>query len=161
MIFLTVGTQLPFDRLVKAMDDWAERNPAREIFGQVGDASYLPRHFTWCKFLSPEETRTRIREASLVVAHAGIGTILSALENGKPILVLPRRAKLNEHRSEHQVATARYFVGAGLIESAEDEASLQRALDNESFGRSRQPISPFASQELIDCIKNFVNSADR
>ena len=43
--------------------------------------------------------------AAAIVAHAGMGTILTALETGKRLLVMPRRAALGEHRNDHQLAT--------------------------------------------------------
>jgi len=46
MIFLTVGTQFPFDRLVKAVDDLLDGDLVNEkIFAQIGDSSYRPRNF--------------------------------------------------------------------------------------------------------------------
>ncbi len=56
MIFLTVGTQLPFDRLVAAVDAWAARQPGQEVFGQISDpgpAGYRPKHFAWVADLDP------------------------------------------------------------------------------------------------------------
>ena len=35
MIFATVGTQLPFDRLIAAVDRWAGTRPGREVFAQI------------------------------------------------------------------------------------------------------------------------------
>ena len=41
MIFVTVGSQLPFDRLVRAVDDWAAGNGGAAAFAQIGASSYL------------------------------------------------------------------------------------------------------------------------
>lgn len=46
-------------------------------------------------------------DARLIVAHAGMGTIISAMTKGKPIIVFPRIAALGEHRNEHQLATSK------------------------------------------------------
>jgi UDP-N-acetylglucosamine transferase subunit ALG13 len=35
-----------------------------------------------------------------------MGTILSAAELGKPVILMPRRAKFGEHRNDHQQDTA-------------------------------------------------------
>ena len=52
-----------------------------------------------------------IAGARLVVAHAGVGSVVSAGEQGKPIVVLPRRAALGEHTSDHQVETIGWLRG--------------------------------------------------
>ena len=51
MIFLAVGTQFPFDRLVKALDDCLDTGIIdEEIFGQIGETSYKPRNFRSSSF---------------------------------------------------------------------------------------------------------------
>ncbi|MDO8301772.1 MAG: beta(1,3)galactosyltransferase EpsH, partial [Sedimentisphaerales bacterium] len=46
MIFLTVGTQFPFDRLLRAVDDAIDRGTAgEEIYAQIGESRYVPRNF--------------------------------------------------------------------------------------------------------------------
>ncbi len=37
MIFVTVGEQLPFDRLVRAVDEWAAAS-GKEVFAQIGNS---------------------------------------------------------------------------------------------------------------------------
>ena len=109
MIFATVGTQLPFDRLVSTLDQWASSQSQSEVFAQIGDSKYCPRYIQWRRFLQPEEYNARLQQASVIVAHAGIGSILSALELGKRAIIMPRMSKWGEHRNDHQLATARRF----------------------------------------------------
>jgi len=46
MIFLTVGTQFPFDRLVRAVDSIIDKGLISEtLFAQIGESSYKPRNF--------------------------------------------------------------------------------------------------------------------
>ena len=52
MIFLTGGTQFPFDRLVKAVDETVSNNGLDEqIYAQIGATSYRPRNFEAVKVL--------------------------------------------------------------------------------------------------------------
>lgn len=53
-----------------------------------------------------EEMRTSIRDADVVVAHAGTGIALMALENGKCPILVPRRARHGEHVDDHQMTIA-------------------------------------------------------
>ena len=47
-----------------------------------------------------------MREADVVVAHAGVGTALAALEVGKCPVLVPRRLAHGEHVDDHQVQIA-------------------------------------------------------
>jgi UDP-N-acetylglucosamine transferase subunit ALG13 len=110
VIFVTVGTQVAFDRLITAVDEWAGAAVGREVFAQIGPTRLRPRHIEYAPFVSPQECTERMLAAKAIVAHAGMGTILTALEMGKPLLVMPRRAALGEHRNDHQLATAHRFA---------------------------------------------------
>jgi UDP-N-acetylglucosamine transferase subunit ALG13 len=94
--------------------------------------------------------------ADAIVAHAGIGTILTALELGKPVLVMPRRAKFGEHRNDHQLATARRFAELGRVSVAFDETELSARLD-ELYGVVPQPrISPSAPDSFVAGLRAFI-----
>ena len=129
MIFLTVGTQLPFDRLVRAVDEWAGAHPGQPVVAQVGRTGCRPRNMQWSATLSPAEFEVMLRAAEVVVAHAGMGTALAARHHGKRLLVLPRVAALGEQRNDHQLATARELSRAGLATVADDAGDLVSRLD--------------------------------
>lgn len=110
MIFLTVGTQFPFDRLVKSIDEMVGRQKlSEEIFAQIGDSSYIPKNFESAKSLQKRDFDKYICEASSIISHAGMGIITSAMDNRKPQLVMPRLAEYGEVVNDHQVAIAKIF----------------------------------------------------
>lgn len=156
MIFVTVGTQLPFDRLVRVVDEWAGRSGRADVVAQVGPGLYVPRHIRHQAFISPPEFSRNIEAAKLIVSHAGMGTILNALGLGKPILVMPRRANLGEHRNDHQLATARRFKELGRIMVAMDEVEMAAQLDSLEGISIGERISPYASDQLLKCVRNFI-----
>ncbi len=124
MIFLTVGTQFPFDRLVKSVDDIISQNGfEEEIFAQIGDSSYQPRNFESVASIEKKAFDKYLKEASGIISHAGIGTITMALDNKKPLLVMPRLKKYGEVVNDHQLAIARKFEELGhiLVANTEDE----------------------------------------
>ena len=109
MIVLTVGGQLPFDRLV-AMADKAVGASGEGGFAQIGAGDVIPAHMDHARFLPKDAFFARARAARLLIGHAGIGTILTALEAGKPLLMMARQAALGEHRNDHQRATLVRFA---------------------------------------------------
>ena len=129
MIFVTVGGQLPFDRLVHTVDQWAMNKGREDVFAQIGDSQRPPGHIQWERFLSPTEFQAKARESDIMIAHAGMGSILTALELGKPIVVMPRRAHLREHRNDHQWATVNRLGGDVGIAIASDEEELVALLE--------------------------------
>lgn len=133
MIFVTVGTQLPFDRLIRAVDSLAPRIGKR-VFAQTSESSFRPTHIEWRAFIRPTEVDAFFREADVVVAHAGIGTILTAQKYGKPLIVMPRRAGLGEHRNDHQLATVKGLEGRRGIYVAQDETMLEELLSHSLTG---------------------------
>ncbi|MEM8670063.1 MAG: glycosyltransferase [Planctomycetota bacterium] len=156
MIFATVGTQLPFDRLTNTLDDWAAYRKRRDVFAQVGLSQHRPSWIEWKPTLSPADFNDRLASASVIVAHAGIGSILSALELGKPIVVMPRRMKHGEHRNDHQLATAERFASKGMVSVAWDEEQLRRRLDDLESITARHSIESMASTRLLERVRSFI-----
>lgn len=160
MIFVTVGEQLPFDRLIHTVDEW-NGTAKKEVFAQIGLSGYMPKHIFYKSFLAPEEFKAKILAAEIIVAHAGMGTIITALEMVKPILIMPRLAALDEVRNNHQVSTAKRFLARNNVAVAFDEVELKNMLKK----LSEQPIScqNFArvvstSQRLIKTIRDFIET---
>lgn len=138
MIFLTVGTQFPFDRLVKAIDELASQNGFDEqVFGQVGTTSYSPRNFEAVASLEKVLFDKYLREAKAVIGHAGVGTILMALEYGKPLLAMPRLKKYSEAVNNHQVEIARRFEQLGHLLAAYTVKELPQKIRQLSTFRPR------------------------
>lgn len=161
MILVTVGAQMPFDRMVRAVDEWAGARGRSDVFAQIGETDYRPRHIQWTAFIEPDEFRRRVAEAHVLVAHAGMGSILTALEAGKPVLVMPRRGDLRETRSDHQVATARRFHDLGKVAVAFDEGELPEKLDRLDSLSAAGRISPWASDRLIGALSTFIRGGVR
>ncbi len=155
MILVTVGGQVAFDRLVRAVDEWAAERGRDDVFCQILDGAYEPRHAAWVRALPAAEFHDRLLGADVVVAHAGMGTILTALEHAKPVLVLPRRADLGEQRNDHQLATARRFREQGRVHVALDEHELRAALDRVDELTAAPRIGDRASEELLEAIREF------
>ena len=158
MIFLTVGTQLKFDRLVRAVDAWAGAHPETRVFAQIGPSDYVPEHMEWAKSIEPPEFAERFAAANVLVGHAGMGTILSCLENEKRLVVMPRMARYQEHRNDHQLATAKCFSHLKHVKVAYGEAELHDCLEHLMDLKPGGRIDKVASPELIAGLRTFLET---
>jgi UDP-N-acetylglucosamine transferase subunit ALG13 len=156
MIFVTVGSQTPFDRLIRAVDEWAGVHARSDVFAQIAATTYHPEHIKFINFLTPTEFAEAVQSCSVIVAHAGMGTIISALELGKQVVVMPRRASLHETRNDHQVATAQSFGAQGRIIVASDEYELPRKLEYANSLGDANRITTHASPRLLATIRDFL-----
>jgi UDP-N-acetylglucosamine transferase subunit ALG13 len=160
VIFVTVGGQLPFDRLIHTLDHWAADEHRSDVFAQIGSSQSPPTHIQWQRFLSPMEFQAKARGADVIIAHAGMGSILTALDFGKPIIVMPRRAHLGEHRNDHQWATVhRLGADVGIVVAANEEELVGH------LGRLEELQSPGKrhSQEytrLLTFLRNAISSSE-
>ncbi|MEP3248185.1 MAG: glycosyltransferase [Sneathiella sp.] len=162
MIFLTVGTQLPYERLIRAVDLWCENHREVSVFAQTATLiqdGYIPQHMEHQAFMEPDLYKQKLEQSDLIISHAGMGSIITALTVGKPIVIMPRKASLNEHRNDHQLATAEQFQSRKGIHIASDEKELPDILDhlvNQSSDIQTGSANSFANQDLIDAVRNFI-----
>jgi UDP-N-acetylglucosamine transferase subunit ALG13 len=155
MIFLTVGSEFPFDRLVKAVDNLATTTElSDQVFAQVGIGGYKPTHMFWVPTMERHDYLQRLRASDAVIAHAGMGTIMGCLDMQKPLLVMPRLSKLREVVNDHQIDTALAFEVRGQILVAHDVAELKQRL-NEL--REFHPLArPQEAEAIIHYIRDFL-----
>lgn len=141
MIFAAVGTQkFPMDRLVTELDRIAgEGLVTEEIFIQSGTSTCEPRHIQHSPYLEKKDMDARVADCSILICHAGVGTILTGLKAGKKVIVVPRRAAFGEHVDDHQLEIAQSFARAGYVRAVEDVADLADAL-RDSAGWQPKPF---------------------
>jgi UDP-N-acetylglucosamine transferase subunit ALG13 len=156
MILATVGVQLPFDRLIRAIDKWAGERNRKDVFAQIGLSEFHPQYIRFKSQVSPMEFRSLVEKAKIVVAHAGIGSMITALELGKPIIVMPRKAELFEHRNDHQMSTTRYMLKRGIVHVVMSEAELIAKLDQMDTLATKTPISATAEADLLKKVTAFL-----
>jgi len=159
VIFVSVGMQMPFDRLCKTVDAWGGERGRKDIFMQIGSTSWRPSNCDYVQLLDPEQYAKRIKESEILVMHAGTGSILAAMKYEKPIIVMPRVARLRETRNDHQLATVRRFKELSGITVAFDEDDLVKKLDTLHTVAKPEALSPSASKELITALRTFIHAA--
>jgi UDP-N-acetylglucosamine transferase subunit ALG13 len=111
MIFITVGTHTQqFNRLLEKIDELVENGTIKEkVVAQVGYSTYKPKNYPFFKFAEEEKIQELFKNSKLIITHAGAGSIITGLIQKKPLIVVPRLAKFDEHVNDHQLEIARAF----------------------------------------------------
>lgn len=160
MIFLTVGTQFPFDRLVRAVDDAIETGVfEEEVFAQVGLSNYQPQNMRYVETLDKETFDSHFQKASFIIGHSGMGTITMALDYNKPLLVMPRLKKHGEIVNDHQVTIAKKFEELNHILVAYNEKDFIQKLEKLKFFVPRHRENQ--AKEVANRIAEFLNELQK
>lgn len=127
MILVTVGTHTqPFDRLVKAADDYAAKTN-EEIIIQQGCSNYLCRHAKSFSICSKQEMSEYQDKASVIIMQGGWGAMLECIDAGKKVIAVPRIEGLEHIHNQEQVV--RKLDKLGCVIGVYDIAQLPRAIE--------------------------------
>jgi UDP-N-acetylglucosamine transferase subunit ALG13 len=144
VIFVTVGTnEARFDRLLHAV---ARLELDEEVVVQHGHSSPVgPAGATLVDFLPFEGIVDMVRRSRVVVTHAGVGSVMVSLANGKRPVVVPRLKSFAEAVDDHQLELGRRFASAGLVTFVETLDRIADAVLGEQRAASVVPqTSPLA-----------------
>ena len=131
MIFLVLGTQkFQLNRLLREVDILIENGLImQEVVAQIGNSDYIPLNYKYYHFLDKELFNDYINKANVIVSHSGIGTIITSLQAGKPVIVFPRLKKYGEHIDDHQLDIAKAFEKKKYVLCCHEHDSLINILD--------------------------------
>jgi UDP-N-acetylglucosamine transferase subunit ALG13 len=145
-VVVALGTvRYPFARLAGRL---GEVIPAgAEVLCQSGATDVTGLPFGGARELPSDELEAAMRAADVVVAHAGVGSALSALEAGRVPLLVPRRAAHGEHVDDHQeqIATELERRGLALVREAGELTAADLLL---AARRSARPAAASPSFRL-------------
>ena len=148
MIFVSVGTQIPFDRLLKSVERQIEiGNIREEVIVQAGVTSFKSDKMKIINFIPLDEFNKIINKAKLIICHGGVGTITDGLKNGKTIIACPRLKKYSEAKNDHQIQIIENFGKMGFIIPL---------LDPDDLGVALEKAKKFKSKEFKSNTNNFV-----
>lgn len=149
---------LPFDRLVRAIDDFVADRPDVEAFAQIGETRHRPSHMQSRRLMTPAEYRRMFEQADVIVSHVGIGTVITASELCKPLVMLPRQMELQEVTSRHQQATARWLAGRPGVHIVASEAELPAKIDEVVGSHGVDDFESETRAALIRAVREFIRA---
>lgn len=147
MIFATVGSHptYEFNRLLSALEQVPD-----ELIVQHGPGKPPTGALEAVAFMPFEDMLAHMRRASAVVSHAGVGSILCALQAGHIPVVMAREARFGETVDDHQVELARALAPTGRIVPVQAAGELPTAL---AEARSRGSVAIGDGAGLLDAIR--------
>ncbi len=155
-IFVICGTQkFPFSRLILALNRLIEDGiyqPSDIVMqSQINKVKPLFKIYT---LLPVEEFERYMKEAEVVISHAGVNSIISCMRLHKPLLITPRRASFGEHVDNHQVEIASLMADKFEVIVDYDLDNLQQTLES---AKSKE-YKPWVSEknELITALRNDI-----
>lgn len=148
MILVTVGTNgAPFDRLLQQLDDLS---PGEEVIVQRGPSVLSPAGATCVDFLPFDELSRLVGSARVVVTHAGVGSVLLALEHGHRPIVVPRLKRFGEAVDDHQAAFGERLHLERLVRCIPDAARVTDAVAEGSTLGERSSAQVAASPLALE-----------
>ena len=117
MIFVTIGTQPNgFKRFLTAVDNLIEESKIEEeVIAQIGNTPFKTDKFKTIPFVSENDFKTYVEEASVILTHAGSGSLFNAMKKGKKIIAVARLHKYNEMANDHQLEIVKKLAEGGYI----------------------------------------------
>lgn len=144
-IVVALGThdRFGFPRLLRRLVEVLP--PGAEVLWQVG-STVIPRMPAGARRQVPyAEMQQAMREADVIVTHAGVGSALAAMRSGRRAVCVPRRRRHGEHVDDHQVEMARELDRRGLVLAREaDEVTAEDLAEAASWTvASASAVTPF------------------
>jgi UDP-N-acetylglucosamine transferase subunit ALG13 len=157
LVFATVGATLPFDRLVKTVASAKKAGLLPErVVAQVGDNGLHADGLETIERLSFREMHAMLDKADIVVCHGGTGSLITALQHGCRVIVIPRQFRLGEHYDDHQMEISSAFRDRGLIQMARTEEEFAEALAN---ARRNEPVTATTDNSELRVYLNHMLAA--
>ncbi|SHJ92904.1 UDP-N-acetylglucosamine transferase subunit ALG13 [Anaerobranca californiensis DSM 14826] len=158
MIFVVLGTQdIPFTRLLKKLDRLITDGKIKEqVIVQSGFTKYSKNNMKVFDFLSPEEMDSYYDKAKFIISHGGTGSLMKGIKKRKKIIAVPRLAKYNEHKDDHQLEIVRLFAEKKYLLAIENIDELDKALEDiETF----EPEIYISKKDvIIKTIEQFIDA---
>jgi beta-1,4-N-acetylglucosaminyltransferase len=156
MIFVTVGTHSQgFDRLIQKIDEIAA-GLDEPVIMQTGASMYQPRHTEYFKYRPSQEIDDLVKEARVVVSHAGAASIINVLKYRKPLIIIPRQKKYNEHIDDHQMELASVMAEKRYIQAVYQVEDLPKALENTTNIMSDEITTDGNKECLVSALRRYL-----
>ncbi len=105
-----------------------------------------------------EEFSDRVASATLLILHAGAGSVIHAVRAGKCPVIVPRRAKFGEHIDDHQVEFSVELSSTGKVVLCEDPTQIVSAAA-EALSRQSRIVTGNDRPMIVGLVHGILKSA--
>lgn len=134
MIVVTVGTQF-FDGLVQEVDRLVATGVISEhVWAQIGLAGKTPQHLEYVAF--DRGLIERARDATLIITHAGTGSLCEFITLGRPMIAVANQTKAGNHQIEFLEQLSKVYDFCWVASPADLAAALPHARPPTPLGTS-------------------------
>lgn len=157
MILVTLGTQdKSFERLLIALEKQIEDGLIdEEIIVQSGYTKFNSKFMKLIPYLSQDQLDQYRKDASLIITHGGVGSILDGCKIDKKIIGVARLKKYKEHINDHQVEICERFSADGYILFARELSEIPELIKKSYTFLPKKYI--FDNIDLIMHIKSVID----
>lgn len=157
LILILTGTAKPFPRLLEAVSYCVKNNLIKEeVMAQIGVTNFKDKNIKTFDFVTSKELSKLIDEASIIITHGGVGTIIDCLKKNKKILAVPRLKKYKEVANDHQIQIINEFGNKGYIIPVYDLSNLS---DKINEAKTFKPnIYKSNKTNFVKEVRNYIDS---
>lgn len=158
MVLVLLGTQQnDFSRLLKEIEKLMEKGIIKEeVIAQVGITKYPSTKMKQFDLIPKEEIEELKKQASYIITHGGVGSIVSSIKLGKKVIAVPRLQKYGEHVNDHQIQIVENFQKQGYIMSAHPLDNLEEVISKIEKFETKTYVSN--TNKMISIIENYIEN---
>ena len=158
MILVLLGTQNnSFHRLLEEVDKNIKDGTIKEeVIVQSGYTKFQSHRMRIIDLMSKEQLAEFQEEATLIITHGGVGSIVSSIEKGKKVIAVPRMHEYGEHVNNHQKEIVEDFNDKGYIIGIENVEDLKGAIIK---SKTFEPVKYQPNnKKMLKIIENFIEN---
>ena len=157
MVLVLLGTQNnSFHRLLEKIEQLLQKETIKEeVMVQAGYTKYVSQNMKIFDFIPKEELEKLQEQASFVITHGGVGSILLSLKKDKKVIAVPRLHEYKEHVNDHQKEIVELFNEKGYIIGIQKVEELEQAIQKiKQFQPKKYQQN---NEKMLKIIEDFID----
>ena len=158
MVLVLLGTQNnSFHRLLEEIErNISDKTIHEEVIVQAGYTKFKSNKMKIFDLIPSDDLNKLQNDATLIITHGGVGSIISSIEKGKKVISVPRLHKYGEHVNDHQKDIVKSFNDKGYIIGISDVSELKDALEKV---KSFEPVKYKPdNSKILKIIENYIDN---
>lgn len=154
MVLVLLGTQNnSFHRLLEEIQRLMDKKVIQEkVVVQAGKTHFISKNMEIFDLVDQDKLNELIEQASYIITHGGVGSILTCVKAGKKVIAVARKQEYGEHVNNHQIQIVESFDKAGYLKGIIEVKDLEEAI---------QELKNFKPEEFVSNTDNMINIIEK